>query len=207
MSTRSRASVPMPSARPMLTSRPAAMLLSAALLMTGLLGACAPKKDRSALLKGIPTEKIRLEMEHTTAPDLEITVPKGFIANWAKEARYDKFYIYDPADTGVTQRGLLIVDLSPTPALSIPDSAKTDKSRGTIADESVTWREAVLKDETPHVHQREMVQKDLLGRYQSSDNAGPIILHAIIAGSDSTLVERLTASVESIKVLPAKPNL
>lgn len=168
---------------------------------------CVARKDRSGLLKGIPTTQVRLEPQHTDAPDLMITLPQGFQAEWVKEARYDKFYIYNLADTGATQRALLIVDLSPTPILSIDDTAKVEKSRGDVAGNKVIWTESVFHDDTVNVYQRETIQRDILKIYQGTDHSGPLVLHAIVAGRDRDLVEKLTASVETIQVLPGKPNL
>jgi hypothetical protein len=185
-------------------TRPTVLLLAS---MLALAAGCIGAKDRSELLKGIPTTRIRLAPQHTDAPDMLITLPKGFQADWVKEARYDKFYIYDISDTGATQRALLIIDVTPSPYLSIPDTTTVEKSRGSIDGQKVIWREAIYKDDTVQVYQREMVQPDLLKIYQSADRLGPLQLHAIVAGHDRDLVEKLAGSVETIHLLPSRPNL
>jgi hypothetical protein len=34
-----------------------------------------------------------------------------------------------------------------------------------------------------------------------------MVLHAFVVGSDLELVERLTASVETLRIIPSQPNL
>jgi hypothetical protein len=51
-----------------------------------------------------------------------------------------------------------------------------------------------------------MVSKELIKGYNSVKGEGPLLVHAFVVGSDSLLVERLTASIETIIVKP-RPNL
>jgi hypothetical protein len=181
-------------------------LLALMLVVTG----CVRRKDRSGVLKGIRTVELHLTNRHTLAPDLVIRVPEGFVESWFEEAQYDKFYILDPSDSGETTRGTIQLDITPVPYWSIRDTAKFERTRGSIGEHDVDWRETKLTspgDTTRTIYQREMVQREIFNQLRSPDGTGELTLHALIVGSDPKLVEQLTAAVESIRVLPLKPNV
>jgi hypothetical protein len=183
-------------------------VIGAVLLPLVLLVGCVPHKDRSGELKGIRTVRVRIVNTQTKAPDLEITLPEGFSVISEDRWQYDKFYIQDSRDSGETQRGLIQLDVTPSPLQSIRDTNKFERSRGSIAAEDVDWREARIVDESGvPIYQREMTQSTLLKNFRSPDGRGALVLHALVTGSDPKVVEQLTASVETIKVLPPKPNL
>ncbi|MEP7218663.1 MAG: hypothetical protein ABI876_07080 [Bacteroidota bacterium] len=173
------------------------------------IGGCVPRKDRSGLLKGIKTAQVRLDPRHTELPPLEITLPDGFVASWTTEAKYDQFYIFNPADTGDVQHAMLVVEVTPYPPRQIPDSARFEKSRGGIGDIDVDWRELTIIDEidSAKLYQREMTTGEVFKKGGGTYADKGIAFHAFVVGSDPKLVEKLTAAVETVKVLPARPNL
>jgi hypothetical protein len=188
------------------------------LLLTGS-AACVSKKDRLPLLKGIRTTQLKLSATRSNAPDFIVTVPEGFESEWIGEEKsiYDKFYIFNRNDTGAIQLGMAYFDITPAPRWLIPDSVEYTRSGGSIAGHDIEWREDVF-DPTKQegntfassngkkLFRREMISKELIQGYNSTKGEGPLLVHAFIVGSDSLLVERLTASIETIVVTP-RPNL
>lgn len=183
------------------------VVLIAMLFVTG----CIPRKDRGELLKNVETLAVRMENTHTDVPDLLIRVPSGFVVEWTKEARYEKYFIYNPKDTGEVQKAMAIIDITPYPARHIADTAKgLKKSIGTIGGEEgseVIWKEFTVEElGSEPLYQRETT---VTGLFEEADRFKEVknVLHAFIVGTDPDLVEILTASVETITVLPRKPNL
>jgi hypothetical protein len=168
---------------------------------------CTQHKDRAALMRGVKTTQLQLDCKHTDLPSLLITVPSGFASDWTKEARYDKFFIFDPADTGEVQKGMILIDVTPAPPKQIPDSADYKKSLGTLNGEEVQWREMTFIEESDSskVYQREMQTNAPYRSLSFVDKK--MVIHAFVVGSDPKLVELLTACVETLKALPSKPNL
>jgi hypothetical protein len=177
------------------------------------------KKDRSPLLKGIKTAQVTLSATRSNAPDFIVTVPDGFETEWVGEEKsaYDKFYIFNRDDTGAVQHGMAIIDIAPSPRWLIRDTADYSRSGGSIAGHDIEWREEVVDPSTEEenafasstgkrLFRREMVSKELIEGYHSAKGEGPLLVHAFVVGSDSLLVERLTASIETIVVRP-RPNL
>lgn len=187
-----------------------AVLLAVLLVMLFATG-CIPRKDRGELLKNVETLAVRMENTHTDVPDLLIRVPSNFVVEWTKEARYEKYFIYNPRDTGEVQKGMAIIDITPYPALHIADTAENlEKSIGMIGGEKgreVIWKEFTVEElGSAPLYQRETT---VTGMFEEADKFREVkhSLHAFIVGSDPELVEVLTASVETITVLPRKPNL
>jgi hypothetical protein len=183
---------------------PALLLLLVSVVLSSLSG-CVSRKDRSSLLKGIATEQVTLQTVYTQFADLVLTVPEGFETERVEEGvTYDKYYIFDRVDTGDTQHGMIVLDIKSSPNWIIKDTSEYTRSKGSIGkDEDVIWREAkITTDVGKVVFQREMIQEDLLRSASSSVSDNPLFIHAFVVGSDSLLVERLTASVESIVVKP-----
>jgi hypothetical protein len=179
-----------------------------ALLLLIIVAGCAKVKDRSVLLRGVETRQVRLELKHTKISDLSIRVPVGFMSEWTEEAHYDKFFIYMPQDTGDVQKGMITLDITPNPPKLIPDTAKYARSIGRIGEHEVPWREmTVVDDDGAKLYQREMVTKDIFTGLENYGSTSGIVLHAFVVGSDSLLVERLTAVVETLALPPLKPNL
>lgn len=161
--------------------------------------ACQQRKDRSDRLEGVPTVERRLETRHTPVSDLVIVLPEA-VSNveWEPKARFDNFFITDPSDFGEVQQGLMVVNVSPRPYMSIPDSIDTEDFTGTIAGHDVTWREyTVVKPDGSQFFQREMVMRQLFEGYGTGD--APLLLHVFVGGSSYELVERLTAAAETIR--------
>jgi hypothetical protein len=185
----------------------AAAIVGAALIATAA-GCAAPRKDRTSLLKGIPTKQVHLAPTHTGAPEIVMTVPAQYAVDWTEEARYDNFLIFDPQDTGVVQRGMIAVNITPKPVQHVEDSVKGTYSIGSISGNDLKWRETTDPgfDDVP-VYQREATQKELLKTYPSPDKNGPLVVHVFIVGSDPKLVELLMGAVETMKILPGKPNV
>ncbi len=181
--------------------------LCALVLVVVLATGCASRKDRSGLLRGVKTEQLILKCAHTDLPDLTITVPAGFVADWTKEARYDNFYLFDPADTGEVQKGMIVIDVTPESRKQIPDSVDFQKFIGTLGGKDIQWRELTFVDEldSSKVYQREVQTNVLYEPLSYVDKK--MVVHAFVVGSDPKLVEILTAAVETLKVLPSKPNL
>lgn len=182
-------------------------VLLALLFITG----CIPRKDRGKLLKNVETLAVRMENTHTNVPDLLIRIPSGFVVEWTKESRYEKYFIYNPKDTGEVQKGMVILDITPYPARHIADTVENlKKSIGTIGGEDgkeVIWKEYTVEEiGSAPLYQRETT---LAGLFEDADRFKEVknTLHAFIVGSDPDLVELLTASVETITVLPRKPDL
>jgi len=177
-------------------------------LVVLLLPGCAKVKDRSALLRDIPTEQVRMEPRHTQVAGMTLRIPKGFVVEWTEEARYDKFYIYEPKDTGDVQQGMVTLDITPDPAKLIPDTAKYERSVGKMGEHEVQWRErTVTEPPAAKLFQREMVTRELFKDAEKYNRVEGLVLHAFVVGTDSLLVERLTATVETISLVPMKPNL
>lgn len=167
---------------------------------------CTRRKDRAELLRGIRLAELRLQPKHTDVNDMSMKAPDGFAVEWTAEAQEDKFYIYDPRDTGSVQQAMIVIDITRAPSKLIPDTAAYERSLGQASGHDVQWRErTIVDDEGTKVHQREMVTADLLADAAAGD--ARFLMHAFVVGSNETLVERLAASVETITVLPAKPNL
>jgi hypothetical protein len=172
------------------------------------LAACAKVKDRSVLLRGVAMHDVRLELKHTNITDLNIRVPAGFVSEWTEEAHYDKFFLFEPKDTGDVQQGMVTLDITPDPAKLIPDTAKYQRSVGKMGEHEVQWRErTIVNDDGSKLFQREMVTHDLFAGLEKYGKQQGLVLHAFVVGSDSNLVERLTAVVETISLPPSKPNL
>jgi hypothetical protein len=200
-----------------MSSRPFSWIIIWVLLVC--VAGCVSKKDRSPLLKGIRTTQVTLSATRSNAPDFIVTVPEGFESEWVGEEKsdYDKFYIFNRNDTGDIQHGMAYIDIAPAPRWLIRDTADYSRSRGSIAGHDIEWREEVFDPSTEEgnafasstgkrLFRREMISKDLIEGYHSARGEGPLLVHAFIVGSDSLLVERLTASIESIVVKP-RPNL
>jgi hypothetical protein len=187
---------------PMTTALVCAAILAAAI------GGCTPHKDRTELLKGVRTEEVRLESKHTGGPTIVMPVPEGFGLDWTEDARHDNFILYDPKDTSTVQRGMIIVNITPF-FVQHGDTGEADRSIGKIAGAELEWRETVMPilEGADTVFQREAVQKELLKGYPSPDKNGPLLLHVFVVGSDPKLVEMLMGCVESMKILPGKPNI
>jgi hypothetical protein len=182
--------------------------LLSAFLIIALFTGCAKVKDRSILLRGVPTQPITMALAHTKVGDLTMRVPAGFVAEWTQEARYDKFFIYEPKDTGDVQKGMVTLDITPDPAKLIADTSKYERSIGKMGDHEIQWRErTVVGDDGSKLYQREMVTRDLFSGLENYSKDKGVVLHAFVVGSDSLLVERLTATVETIAMPPLKPNL
>ena len=190
-----------------LPSRPLQFLFP--ILAVAALGmGCAKVKDRSGLLRGVATQDVRLELRHTKISDLTIRIPTGFVSEWTEEAHFDKFFIYRPQDTGDVQKGMVTLDVTPNPPKMIPDTASYTRSIGHIAGHDAQWREmTVVELDGAKLYQREMVTKDIFTGLENYSNLQGLVLHAFVVGSDSLLVERLTAVVETIALPPLKPNL
>lgn len=181
------------------------ILLAIVLLLAS---GCAKVKDRSALLRDVPTEQVRMEPRHTQISGMTILIPKGFVVEWTEEARYDKFYIYEPKDTGDVQQGMVTIDITPDPAKLIPDTATYERSRGKMGEMEIQWRErSVIEPPAAKLFQREMVTRDIFKDAEKYNRHEGLVLHAFVVGTDSLLVERLTATVETIALVPMKPNL
>ena len=102
---------------------------------------------------------------------------------------------------------MIVLDVTPAPGKQIPDSAKYQKSLGTMQGEEVQWREMTMVDEADSstVYQREMQTNAPYRSLSFVDKK--MVVHAFVVGSDPKLVELLTACVETLKTLPSKPNL
>lgn len=181
--------------------------ICAAILLLAMPG-CIPKKDRAKLLEDVPTSELRLDPKNTEAAELTMKVPAGFQSDWTSNAQYDKFIIFDPSDSGDVQRGMVIVNITPIPLAHVPDSIDDDHSMGAIEGKSLKWRETVAYGEdSVRIYQREAVQTELLKLYPSPDREGPLIVHVFVVGRDPKLVELLMGAVETIKIIPGKPNV
>ncbi|HVZ41395.1 MAG TPA: hypothetical protein VHI13_19095 [Candidatus Kapabacteria bacterium] len=177
-------------------------------LIMGMATGCTPRKDRSAQLRGVRMEEIRLLNRHTGVNDITMMVPEGFASEWTRENRFDKFFVYSPADTGQTQRGMLVIDVEPSPIHIIPDTAECERYRGRVADADVIWRERTITgDAGERLYQRETMTAELFPQSRIRNVSEPVMFHAFVVGSDSILVNRLTAAVETIRFQPLKPNL
>lgn len=186
-------------------NRYAALLVPAVIPL--LIVGCTPRRDRARLLKDVETIAVRMENLHTRVPDLLIRVPTRFVVEWTSEARYDKYFIYDPKDTADVQKGMVMIDVAPFPARQIPDTSDVGRSIGTIDGHDVIWREYVVEDmEGPPLHQREMTSAEVFEEAERFVEEKRV-LHAFVVGTDPELVELLTGAVETITVLPRKPNL
>jgi hypothetical protein len=168
---------------------------------------CTPRKDRARLLRDVETIAVRMVNEHTGLPDFLIKVPTGFVVEWTRESRYDKYFIYNPRDSGDVQKGMAVIDVTPYPARQIPDSLKVKRSIGQMAGHDVKWTEYTVGEPgEPALYQREMTSYapfEEIEKYKDHKNA----LHVFVVGSDQNLVEILTAAAETITILPRKPNL
>lgn len=170
--------------------------------------ACARKKNRAALLKGVPTETARLENEHTGVDDMEITVPSGYVVEWTSEARHDKYYVYRPSDTAEVQRAMVVLDVTSAIVKMIPDTASYERVVGRLAGHDVEWRErTVLEIDGSRLYQREMTTREPLRSKDVYHRVERPAIHAFVVGWDEAEVERLVAAVETLRMLPMKPNL
>ncbi len=178
-----------------------------ALLAVLVTAGCTPHKDRSKLLQDVELLTVRMVNEHTGLPDLLIKVPSGFVVEWTKEARYEKYFIYDPKDSGDVQSGMAVIDVTPYPSTLIADSLKIQRSIGDLAGANVVWKEYSIEEPgTPTLYQREMTSNKIFAEASKYKDEA-FTMHAFVVGTDHDLVEILTASVETITVLPQKPNL
>lgn len=171
------------------------------------ISSCAEFKDRSRLLDGVPTHKVALKCPHTGIPDLELTVPKEFEASdiTSPNDKFDKHLVSRFSDPEPVP-GQIVLTVTRTPSPAIPDTGDAYHTRGAIAGVNVTWLENVLDDANGTIHQREVIDDDVLTA-QSASTGETLYLHVFVVGTDQKLVEQLTASVETLKVLPARPNL
>lgn len=176
-------------------------------LAGALLASCAEYKDRSALLNGVQAHAIVLKCPHVNIPDIQLIVPKGFDASEISSPndKFDKHLVSRFSDPEPVP-GQIVITVTRAPMPAIPDTGEAVHTKGTINGESVTWLENVLEDANGTIFQREVISDDVLS-VQSASSAEPIYLHVFVVGTDLKLVEQLTASVETLKVLPAKPNL
>lgn len=181
--------------------------ITLAILVALAAAGCAPRKDRAKLLQNVETVSVRMVNEHTGLPDFLIRVPPGFVVEWTKEARYEKYFIYNPQDTGDVQKGMAVIDVTPFPARQIPDSLKVSRSIGTMGGRDVKWTEYTVQEPgEPPLYQRETTSYDLLKDLVKYQEEKPAI-HVFVVGSDEALVEMLTASAETLSILPRKPDI
>ncbi len=171
------------------------------------LTSCAEYKDRSALLNGVQTHPVVLKCPHVNIPDIQLMVPKDFDASEISSPndKFDKHLVSRFSDPEPVP-GQIVVTVTHAPVPAIPDTGEAVHTKGTINGETVTWLENVMETANGTIFQREVISDDVLS-VQSASSSNPIYLHVFVVGTDPKLVEQLTASVETLKVLPAKPNL
>ena len=160
---------------------------------------CAEQRDRSTVLKSIPTAEIRFSGKKSGMGEMAITVPKSYVFDLASSDQRDNFFFTDPADSSERQKGMIFLSLGLQPVEFIADSIEVEQTGGKIAGEDVTWREAVdTVDGGTRLYRKEAIARDLMKLYPSPGTKGGYILQAMVVGTDPVLVERLMASVESI---------
>ncbi len=169
---------------------------------------CGKSRDRSVALRGVRTHTATLDARHTGMGGISIRLPEEYAAEWTEESKHDKFYIYRPNDTAAVQAGMLIIDITPAPLKSIPDTAVYEKVGGKIGEHAVEWRErVVVGDDNDTLYQREVASREPLAQRGRYNDTQALVLHAFVVGSNAMQVERLAAAVETIALLPMKPNL
>jgi hypothetical protein len=166
-------------------------------------GACRSSKDRSALLDGVATVEHRLNTRIMPVPDLTIRVPEAMSdIEWDRHARFDNFFITNPGDTGEVQQGMIVINVSPSTMSFIADTVDVDEFIGTIAGQDVVWREyTVVGPDGSQLYQRETVQQELFAPFKAHPDQPAVLLQAFIVGSNYDLVEKLTASVETLTLV------
>ncbi len=164
---------------------------------------CEQHKDRSALIRSVPSTEIRLHTEHTNAPDLTMRVPTAFSdIDWTRNARYDNFMISNPDDTAEIQHGLLVVNVTPSPVHHIPDSVDVDNVIGRLAGKDVEWHEfTVIKPDGSKLYQREAFVRSLLSGYTANGTGPDLVLHVFVVGTSYELVETLTSAAETLDIV------
>jgi hypothetical protein len=171
------------------------------------LGACAARQDHTRLLQGIPTSELTLTPQHTRAPELTLRLPRGFTYDWTAEADYDAFIIYNPSDTGDYQRGMLVINVAPSPVRHIPDSIDAHHVRAAVLGKTIEWRGISEREVNGlEIHKREAIVRDLFPLYKHPKSGQDLVLQAFVVGTDSVLVGRLMGSAESITTKNARPD-
>ncbi len=175
-------------------------------------GCSTSLKDRSVLLKGVQLTDVVLHCTRTDIADIALKVPVGFDVVELRETQNDKFLIGRSSDTGIVT-GQIIITVAPGPTRVIGDTAKYEKSAAAMLGVNVGWREYTFIEEGvelgsygPPIYQREALSIDPLERFNKQRGA-PLSMHVIVAGRDSLTVERLMASVQTMRFLPSKGNL
>lgn len=180
----------------------------ALLLLMATVTGCAPASDRAKLLQGMKTMPCQASCLHTGAPDVSVSLPAGFVIEPMAEATYDMMYIYDPLDTGSVQKGLAVLNITPIPVITVGDVPGIRKVNGVLNGMKVTWNErAVFSQEQTRLYQKECIETKSLRGYYIQRAGQPLKLHVLVVGTDSMLVERLTACVETLKLTQQHPNL
>ncbi len=185
-----------------------ASLISGLVILLGLLAtACAEHKDRSGLLKGVKLSPIDIACPQTDVPDLRIMIPDGYTLSRLNEPNnvFDKYLVARFSDPDPAP-GQIVLTVTRQPLLAVRDTGETLRSKGTIAGKSVTWLETTVEDDQGTFYQREFVSDEILEEV-NRNSSEPLYLTVFVAGADQQVVEQLVASVETLKILPARPNL
>jgi len=169
------------------------------------MSSCTSYKDRSSVLKGTKTHTVVLACPRANIPDLQMSMPEGFDPVPLTGSRDDKYVISRSGDPEPVP-GQIVVTVTRSPYPVVPDSSDVVETMGKIGDASVVWREFRIEDATHVIHQRELISDDILERFnkQSSDR---LFVHVIVGGTDEKIIEQLLACVETLRILPARPNL
>lgn len=187
--------------------RPSRSLSIVLLAVAVTAGGCATRRDHTVLLKGIPTKNLLLEPKNTRAPQLNLTVPVDFDADWTRDAAYDSFIIINPDDDGDVQRGILVINVTSSPVEHIADTLETSHTRATIAGETVEWRERSFIDEEKYViHQRETIRTGMFKNFKDPKTGRELVLQVFVVGTDTALVGQLQGAAETIVAGGGRPD-
>lgn len=169
---------------------------------------CATRRDHTELLKGITTKEIKLDPKNTHAPEIRLRIPEVFETDWTPSDGPDTFIIFDPTDSeDSVQRAMLIVKVAADPFKHIADSLDTRHTRSNIAGGTVEWRERSFKDDAGKVvHQREALREGVFKLVSDPRTNRPLVLQVFVVGTDSSLVEQLMGSAETISVGGGRPD-
>lgn len=183
------------------------LILATALMATFGASGCREHRDRSGLLKAVPTTDIRFTAVKTGVGDFSITLPQPFVIDAEAGAQSDVFFFTDLSDTGEVQKGMIYLTIALKPLVFIPDTADVSITGGNIGGEDLDWKESRdIAINGALLYQREAIAQKLLTMNPSPGTTGSFIMQAFVVGTDSVLVERLMAAVETIKSVP-KANL
>ena len=171
--------------------------------------AAAPKDSTAGLTKDLPSGRFQLPTAHTPAPDLWITLPKGYTVKNVGRLPNDEFFLIrddDPSltDTGAVTPGFLRIYVGVMPQSGLDSTVAATTRPIVIAARPL--QQKIWSEELPggkgRYYQREVTSSDFFSAISMELAKTPLHLHLYAAGSDSARVSELAATALTIGFAP-----